>query len=380
MKTICLIGGGRWARVLMSVLVKTLPADAKIVWVTRFGDTAARAWCEQRGEQRIEFVPKLTPGTLGRLDAAIVATAPHQHYAIVKRLLSAHVPTLCEKPLVLYEGHCSDLERLSLKNNCPLGIDLELTYASYLEEFSARIRSLKLRRLDLLWMDPWSEERYGETKYSDVYTNVIDDMFPHCWTQLAALAGQPDWQVQDVRYCDNHDVLVQLFAGDLQASIRFSRRAERRIRVVDVNEGQAKLDFSTEPGFIDMDGQRDELQWRTERPLTRSIQSFLAVVADRQRWPEWPLSITNCRQSVKLSTKLAEQLQQRQLDLLDTTERCDEEYLDSFRNRLLLDVFIPLAAQQDTRIDFTNEQVIKEFYRLIEDFLATDHSGKSPKF
>ncbi len=371
MRKLCLIGGGRWARVLINVLADVLPAHWQITWVTRHGQEFAKQWCDQHARQRVGVLPELSDQCLESSNAAVIATSPNTHFEFAKRTLAAQIPTFCEKPLVLDATECIELEQAALQNNCPLGINLELTYASYLEEFAELTSGLKKQTIDLQWLDPWSEQRYGETKYSDLYTNIVDDMFPHCWSILAGVAPGHAWVVKRVSYLENSDVLVELTSGDIDATVTLSRRATCRRRIVNLNQDESILDFSQEPGCIHHAGLHRELAWRGERPLTRSLTSFLQVVEDRTNWSDWPLSVVACRESVNQSLRVAEQLRQRQLNLLvSPTVGADHSSRD-FRNRLIFDTCLPLAAQQHWRVNFGEEAVVQDFIDTIEDRLAS---------
>ncbi len=370
MNKLCVIGGGRWSRVLMNVLLDVLPAHWQILWETKYGQESAANWCVSRNETRIQVVPQIAQSQLKQMSAAIVATAPHTHASHVRRTLVAGVPTFCEKPFVLELAQCQELEQIAIQKNCPLGVNLELTYASYLEDFAHWTRGLVLSRLDIQWTDPWSEERYGETKYGDLYTNIIDDMFPHCWSLLAGITGVRSWELSDVQYLDNSDVYVELVGGGIQASVTLGRRSPRRFRTIQLNRGEASLDFSVEPGIIAMSDQRTVLAWRTARPLTRSTRSFLDVVEGRGDWRAWPLSVVNCRDSVQISVRTAEVLFQRQQQLLKSTAAFTPMSQREFRDRVIFDSCLPLAAQQECRVDFGSEVVVRRFIECVEEQLA----------
>lgn len=482
MKKMVLLGGGRWARVLMSVLADVLPADWRILWITQHGRQAAELWCREQQQQQyvqqpmnapraadwIEVAAEVSDAQLSHVQAAIVATSPHTHGYWLQRLLQAQVPTLCEKPLVLDSQQAVELERQAIAANCPLGVNLELHYATYVEEFARRVGDLEtslatalpaqtadmlddaerratlpaqtsdmiddaerratlshqpqlaksqVRLVELQWLDPWSEVRYGETKYSDVYTNIVDDMFPHCWSLLRHATGVEDWHVVQVEYLLNSNVQISLVQGDVSAKITLSRRALKRTRRLSVHLSAedfqtdqmgagnilsnldspaldspalvtsaldtagfgssrfaAELDFSPEPGAIVQAGERIELQWHGERPLTRSLKSFLGVLdahgqGDQQAWKSWPLSIVSCRESVSVSTAIAKQLHRAQQQWLDRCSAGDEACSGSdsaaFRRRLLFDMFVPIAAAAGQRVEFTDPQQLQAFYDSI---------------
>ncbi len=85
-----------------------------------------------------------------------------------------------------------ELQQIAEHLNCPLGVNLELYFASFVEEFAETVRGQgqggsRVRQVEIVWKDPWSEIRYGEVKNGDIYTNIVDDMWPHCWSLLRRL-------------------------------------------------------------------------------------------------------------------------------------------------------------------------------------------------
>ncbi len=388
MKELLLIGGGRWARVLMSVLVDILPANWRIVWVTQHGHAAAQQWCHSGQLTNVRVLEQWSPepqstttgSTSPQFAAAVVATSPHTHVFTVRQLLQAGVPTLCEKPLVLDSQHAQQLEQLAIAQQTPLGVNLELHFASYLERFLVATADIEPQHVAIEWHDPWSEVRYGETKYSDVFTNVVDDMFPHCWSLLRRVTGVNDWNIDGVTCNRDTSVTIEMSQAGLTASVSLSRRAAARTRIIDVNHSTVVLDFSCEPGWMERDAKRTELTWESARPLSRSLQSFMDVVAAhsacdeeqqcRELWQSWPLSVVACRAAVDLSSAIAAQLLQEHWRTLQSTEPASDPAKRALRQSFLFDLFVPLAAQHEQRVEFTQPERLAEFFTEVEKRLS----------
>lgn len=391
MEKLLLVGGGRWARVLLSVLIEILPAECQIVWVTRYGRAVAETWCQSRQLSNIQVHEHLSevrlsdaaqgPAIVAAFDGAVVATSPHQHADTVRTLLHAHIPTLCEKPFVLDVQQAEQLEHLAKAQNTLLGVNLELHYASYLERLHARSGNLPRGHIAIQWLDPWSEQRYGETKYSDVFTSIVHDMFAHCWSLLRRVSGRTQWHVCSVTLADDTSVTIELEHGGLSASICLSRRAAQRTRTISLNDGLVLLDFSIEPGWIERESRREILNWETSRPLTRSLQSFLNLLDNRalnkRRCPAatdsltWPLNVSVCREAVRLSTEIAADLLQQQWQRLHHIIGGRGPVNDELRQQLIFDIFVPLAAQCGRRVEFTEPARLAEFVAEVEQRLAS---------
>ena len=87
LRRLALVGGGRWARVLISVLHEILPPDARILVVTLGNGAAMRKWSTERYPDRIE-VRDFLPDARGEFDAVIVANAARGH---AEAALRAHL-------------------------------------------------------------------------------------------------------------------------------------------------------------------------------------------------------------------------------------------------------------------------------------------------
>lgn len=360
----------------MNVLTQLPTDDSRIVWVTQHGATAARAWCNLYPGTNVSVVEQLSELTtpLADFQAAVVATAPHVHSSTVRPLLHAGVPTLCEKPLTLDVRHAAELEQLAVARATPLGVNLELHYACYLDSLVAFTSHRLPRQVAIQWLDPWSEQRYGETKYGDVFTGLVDDMFPHCWSLLRRITGITQWEIVRVAYNSDTSVSIELRHGETSGSVLLSRRADKRSRIIRI-DGTAVLDFSHEPGWLELDGQRTDLSWETARPLTQSLHAFLEIAERsclaRQRavacdaWQQWPLSAIACAPAVRIATAIAKELRSAQWECLQRIRR-GVPVFPVDRHHLLIDLFVPLAALSGERIDLTRPSALQKFLASVE--------------
>lgn len=356
-KRIAILGGGRWARVLVQVLGQIIQHPgpwyrSEIIWATDGGRAAAEQLVRSQGWSNIRVVPRQALPT-DELDAAVVASTPTRHVSDCLALLHRSVPTLCEKPIALTAADALQLLRLAEEPQCPLGIDLTFAYADYLTNFADRTSEVDLRHVEIHWHDPWSEERHGERKHPDIYTDYVSDMFPHCWTILRTI--RPDavlGPVRDVAYSP-HEVVLEMdaeFASAASVTLSLSRRAAARRRRVSINRGRFLLDFSSEPGWTQEGGVRWENHWGSDRPLTKSLLDFLRVAADPPSAESWRVHLQRCVESVQLAEQgaaLLRQAQERQLRVLRRTARKGDYSPDELA--LVVDAFVPQCAAQGKR-------------------------------
>ncbi len=358
LRRVVLYGGGRWSRVLLPVIQSLLVEDAEIVWVTRHGGELARRWLNDKGIERVTVDSDLAP-EFSTLDAAVVATSPGQHGRLVRKLLERGIPTFCEKPFTLSFDEAVGLEGMAVNAGCPLGVNLELHFASFIEDFANLIRSRRsggdVREIEITWLDPWSESRYGETKHGDVYTSIVDDMWPHCWSLLRRLCPRGTVNaVESIGYAPSSgqvDIVVRF--DDALTKIALSRRSQRRVRIVNVNGGEAILDFSSEPGSTAVDGALSMNTWRGARPLSRSLGSFFEAILNTDRsenWAEsWALSVSACLDSVRSAQRISDELRRLQRARLEDLRESGIELDNQSHRNLIVDLLLPEYAAQDRR-------------------------------
>ncbi|MFN9717111.1 MAG: Gfo/Idh/MocA family oxidoreductase [Planctomycetota bacterium] len=361
-KRIALFGGGRWATTLMSVLRTELPQEVEIIWVTRHHQQTARTWLEKHHAENIVLEPDI-PISRNILDGVIIATSPLRHYELLSQALSNHVPALCEKPLCTSATEFNELRRAlnpviaaqiperrdsEQGHGCReriVGVHLEFLFAAFLRQFSGLINHSSIDSVDVFWQDPWSEQRAGVTKCSEMYVDIMRDQLPHCWSVLKSVIPETgSLQIQSLTP-EQHGWLLEL--RDAKTTIRFhlSRRTHQRVRRMVINQGQFLLDFSSEPGFAILNEQRLAMAEIRRRPLNSSLASFAEVITDTGNAEGWPLAIHQVWPAIELSQHAAEQLvaaQKQEAVRLSLLDRIDLNHPDHVA--LTVDMLFPRIA------------------------------------
>ena len=364
LKRIVVFGGGRWARSLIQVLRGVLPEDAEILWVSRHSYEAAESWLGQHPVSNLQLVRNVSLATAGA-DAVIVATTPESHYAIVQQTQAQGLPTLCEKPIASDLAGAKKLLELSQVSGCPLGIHLEFLYANYLRDFAELVGNSTVRCIHIDWQDPWSEERNSELKYGEFYTDIMNDQLPHCWSVLSVMRpGETGLTVSEIRGIEaGADVIGQF--GTTAITCRLGRRADRRIRQVSVNHGEWILNFSQEPGVIVHEGEVVNNSWTADRPLIRSLSSFISVAVNPAQQHNWPLSLTNCFDAVQSSLAASATWQTFLESRIQELQRSADFDLENPEHvRLVVDRFLPEFAAFGQRILVRTLEEQTEFVRI----------------
>src|SRR4051812_23024329 len=100
--TLALVGGGRWARVIASVLADLELPFATVVVVSRSNAAILTQTFSASRFARFVVVPTIEEAlNQFGLGAAIIANAARAHVVSAERLIGAGIPVLIEKPAVL---------------------------------------------------------------------------------------------------------------------------------------------------------------------------------------------------------------------------------------------------------------------------------------
>ncbi len=350
-RRLALFGGGRWARTLLSVLRTKLPGEVEIVWVTQHLQHAAQAWLEDRRFENVVLCSDV-PMTRDAIDGVIIATSPIQHHELLQRAIANNVPVLCEKPLSTSAAEFKELERSrrSIRTGQVCGVHLEFLLAEFLHQFRDLITNITVESVDVFWQDPWTEQRSGETKHSEMYVDIMRDQLPHCWSVLTIVV--PTIGPLQIRSLDpkQQGWILELTDGAKSVTFHQSRRALNRVRAIIINQGEAQLDFSSEPGSAIINGERIAMPECSRRPLGHSLNSFVSTISGKQDAQKWPLAIENVWPALELAELTAAELlaaqkhEARRLWLHDDFDVNNPDHV-----ALVVDTLFPVIAASQRR-------------------------------
>ena len=207
MQDIAIIGGGRWGRVILSVLATSDLPLTRITVVTSHNAASVQKLVAQLASNRLIRIVS----TLDEIPAAaVIANAARSHGETAQRLVAQGAHLLIEKPVVLTSQEAQHLVALAREAMRVVLPGLSYRFCSYLHHFAQQIAAMEsVSGFDLHWSDPVGEIRYGEHKPYDASITVADDVMPHIWTILSVILS---W---------NH-----IHHGELQGD---ARRKSRRI-------------------------------------------------------------------------------------------------------------------------------------------------------
>jgi predicted dehydrogenase len=283
---ISVVGGGRWARTIATVL-GALPDRSHHVTVHSPGNAAAIAgWIERQEMGGRLSAARAWPSfdaARNRPDAVIVANRAGDHFAAASVALRAGIPTLVEKPVCLASREILDLCKIAGGDTgaTVFAASHVFLFARYLQAFSAALGAMgSIRGLRLLWTDGTADLRRGEAKSYDPAVSIFDDVLPHIVPMIGQIGfGDLSLVSFDVQR-GGARLAVEADSLGRPVSLILARNDEGRHRRIEIatDAGPAILDFSEEPGFIQLASERrnGDPQWDSApRPLATMLTAFL---------------------------------------------------------------------------------------------------------
>ena len=283
---IAIVGGGRWARVLIEVLSVIVSNDTIITIHSLHNYQAMLAWVLQnKFRQNVTVyadLPKFDKHTIG---AMIVVNAARDHESAIEKGLNACVPVLVEKPVTLSYTATLRLAKLARKKQTLFAPAHIFLFTRYLFNFSDLVNSSgKIKSIQIDWADPKLEKRYGEHKYFDQGLPIFFDCLPHVLSIISVVTKEKSIKCTNlVLHKGGSDIEIKLMLGDIFCDIRLIRNSNARKRTINVTANQQlQLDFTKEPGVINNGTSivSGDHKWTTgERPAAQMLSAFLTQSA-----------------------------------------------------------------------------------------------------
>ncbi len=285
------MGGGRWARVYVDVLLQLLPVSSKVLVYSPRNGQLMDSWIQERGASgRVTIFSSLPVLPSSESKAVIVVNAAVDHERSVEWAIAQGAAILVEKPLTLSFGSSRRLVEKASRNGLYLAAAHVFLFAGYLHRFRREVQALgEVTTVSVLWADAALEARHGEAKSFDPGLRIFEDCIAHVMSMLEVLDPGASPAL----------VGLQLFRGGAQLELALAsptrrytvclvRNGETRRRVLTAANaaGVRTLDFSCEPGTITNGAETVSAlpDWASsQKPLSCMLEAFLVACGGGHR-------------------------------------------------------------------------------------------------
>jgi hypothetical protein len=272
------IGGGRWATIVLTELVKEFP-NLKVDWICRTNASNKTKFI--RSSTLYKNVNPVDDKKIEELvwpDKIIIASHSSQHCSDLKIHASCGVDILIEKPLFPV---FLDFETLSEIDLNRIFINTEFYNAYFISDFFDEIKLFDINNIEIFWHDPLTETRSSEdNKCSEIYSSIFMDQLLHvmsvCKLMKFNIKNFNELKIETNNVTPHKGIKIYCNFGNVEVSISLSRFAEQRERKIVINHGESSLDFSSAPYIKKSDGYIKEISPSGRPfPIAQTLINFL---------------------------------------------------------------------------------------------------------
>lgn len=303
--SVAVVGGGRWARVLLETLASLLPQSTALSASSYAHGAELGAWLKEKGlAERVSVRARLPDA-----DAVLVANRAADHETAAIAALEGGAFVLLEKPLA---PEPAAAERILARAGGRLAASQVFRWSRGVELLARRCAEAGgALSLSVAWTDAAAAVRHGEPVRHDESISFPADVLPHVCALSEAVLGRPPRRLVSAAAQGGVQRLA-LDAEGLAVDARLERRGLARKRVVEARAGRGvlTLDFSAEPGTVSGEGfseSADPLWDRQPRPVASMVAAFLSWAAGGPKDPrlEPGTPLLACRLAAEAAKRLA---------------------------------------------------------------------------
>lgn len=252
---IIVIGGGRWARVITEVLCNIVPSDINITIHTFHNIPPILEWLAERHlEGRVQVSQEWPKFNLDILNIVIIVNAARDHEKAIRRMFDAGVPVLVEKPVTLAYRSTKELIKYACNHNIFFASAHIFLFSQDIKDCAELIsKEENIKSIKMYWVDPKTENRYGETKRYDSGLPIFVDLLPHIISIIGFIVPYTKQNFKKLEFLRGGAHLnIDLSFDEISCHVKLVRNGNHRRRVIEIDCGEKciKLDFANEPGTI----------------------------------------------------------------------------------------------------------------------------------
>ncbi|WP_265440961.1 Gfo/Idh/MocA family protein [Bradyrhizobium sp. SEMIA] len=297
-----IVGGGRWGRTWLSVVVAARGSAEGVVLAARSRPDEVRTWAAARAELAgLTVVPTVAEAMLAdrQPQAAIISSRPRDHVRDGIDALGHGLHVLVEKPLGVDPESGRTLVAAARHKKRVLAVGTEFAYLPAFHQLSAELAGAGSADMTLIWEDVENEVRHGATKARHEETGLLYDLLPHAFSILQVFVPNAGLRIGAAQEspdgCQGHIEFRDDRGGRHEFRCHTRATARRRWLEIRTEAGLASIDFSGAHGGMTINGKPHALDPRMAvmaSTLRLELGAFLSQVtgATDAAFPGWDVS------------------------------------------------------------------------------------------
>ena len=231
-KNVLVVGGGRWANIILNELISNFRNIKKISVITKNKNIIKKLPSEI--VKKISLNSNLNNINLKQITHAIIVNKNSDHFLTAKKIIKHKINILVEKPLVYKIKEYEILKKLSYKKRKLIHVSTPFFFAYYFF-YIKKLITTNNAELTFEWHDPKNDKRHGILKKYDKSVNYLEDTVYHIYGILNCLFGKKKITYVSSKNFKDHGNLIFRY-GEVNINLNCSRNQnKKRIRKIRIN-------------------------------------------------------------------------------------------------------------------------------------------------
>ena len=277
LKSLYLLGGGRWARVVLAEAIKLSDQSINLVVISSKNHLFMKEWTRKKFLDRNILVLEKLPDLIDEDSFLYVLNETELRYDTLVKLIKFKKPVLVEKPLGLNYCEAKKIIDEYVSAKVPLMSAQVFRFLESISNIRKILEPYDFQSIRVCWSDPSSEIKSGEVKKYEKAVPSFLDVLPHIFSLLEEIIGDFSVSFQSIDFNEiEKDFLLSLRVDSLFGlDISYSRIASIRDRYFEFisASGTIKYNFS-ENETITIFEENDQVYLK-EFEKSKSIQLML---------------------------------------------------------------------------------------------------------
>ena len=274
--SLIIVGGGRWANIILNELLSNFKNLKKIFIITKNKNILSKFPTEFN--KKIYLSKNLNNINLKKISHGIIVNKNSDHYLYSKKILKKNINILVEKPLVKKIKEYETLKKFSRQKKRIIHVSMPFFFAYYFFCIKKLINKNNAQ-LTFEWHDPKNDKRHGMLKKYDRSISYLEDIIYHIFGILNCLFGPKKIVYKFSKNFINKGYLIFSY-GKINIKVNCSRNQNnKRIRKINMisNNKIIKVNYSNDNEVIALvNGKKQNLNFNfSQNTLKYQLFNFL---------------------------------------------------------------------------------------------------------